>query len=153
VIGSQSVLASFNEDQLPPEAVRSIEADLAFLDDPDEAKLDQIDGAIGEVSKFEETFGIYGHGVSLDTAVLPAGWRDRLVPFTDPESGVSEAVCLEPHDLIVSKLVAGRDKDFPFATAVLRAGLVDVDTLRARVDLLPSLPPIKRRITSWLEKF
>jgi hypothetical protein len=36
VIGSQSILASFSEDELPVEATRSIEADVAFVDDADE---------------------------------------------------------------------------------------------------------------------
>jgi hypothetical protein len=43
------------------------------------AKSDLIDGNIGEGSRFHETFGFYAQGVSLKTAVLPAGWRDRLV--------------------------------------------------------------------------
>jgi hypothetical protein len=46
VIGSQSILGSFTEDQLPEAAVASIEADLAFLDDPDNRKSDDVDGAI-----------------------------------------------------------------------------------------------------------
>jgi hypothetical protein len=50
VIGSQSIRGSFTEDQLPEPAVASIEADLAFLDDPDNRKSDEVDGAIGEDS-------------------------------------------------------------------------------------------------------
>lgn len=50
VIGSQSILASHDEDELPAAATASIEVDVAFLDDADEAKADQIDGAIGELS-------------------------------------------------------------------------------------------------------
>jgi hypothetical protein len=40
VIGSQAVLASIPDDRLPPEATTSIEADLAFFDDPTDAKAD-----------------------------------------------------------------------------------------------------------------
>jgi hypothetical protein len=47
VIGSQSMLGSFTEDDLPPEATTSMEADIAFFDDPADAKADQVDGAIG----------------------------------------------------------------------------------------------------------
>lgn len=36
VIGSQSVLGSWDETRLPPEAVRSIEADIASLDGDEE---------------------------------------------------------------------------------------------------------------------
>ena len=56
----------------------SIEADLAFRDDPDASKADQVDGAIGELSLFHETHGYYAQGVEISTAVLPAGWEDRL---------------------------------------------------------------------------
>lgn len=38
VIGSQPVLGSFAEDDLPFEATSSIEADVAFFDDPADAK-------------------------------------------------------------------------------------------------------------------
>jgi hypothetical protein len=71
VIGSQSVLGSFAEDDLPLEATSSMEADIAFFDDPADAKADQVDGAIGELSTFHETFGYYAQGVSVSTAVLP----------------------------------------------------------------------------------
>ncbi|HEU0129442.1 MAG TPA: hypothetical protein VFQ85_00440 [Mycobacteriales bacterium] len=48
VIGSQAILASFPDEVLPPAAARSVEVDVAFLDDPDDAKADRVDGAIGE---------------------------------------------------------------------------------------------------------
>jgi hypothetical protein len=70
-----------------------------------------VDGAIGELSFFHETFGVFGQGVSIATVTLPSGWRDRLVAFESAEAGASTAVCLEAHDLGVSKLVAGREKE------------------------------------------
>ena len=79
VIGSQSVLGSFAGADLPAEATSSMEADIAFFDDPADAKADQVDGVIGELSMFHETFGYYAQGVSITTAVLPEGWRDRVV--------------------------------------------------------------------------
>jgi len=51
VVGSQSVLATWDEDELPPAVVLSMEADLAPLDDPDEAKSTEIAAAIGEGSQ------------------------------------------------------------------------------------------------------
>ena len=57
VIGSQSVLGSFADADLPLEATSSMEADIAFFDDLADAKADQVDGAIGELSAFHETFG------------------------------------------------------------------------------------------------
>jgi hypothetical protein len=73
VIGSQAVLGNIPEDQLPSEAIRSIEADLVFLNDEDESKSDSVDGAIGELSQFHNLHGYYGQGVSLETPVLPQG--------------------------------------------------------------------------------
>jgi hypothetical protein len=47
VIGSTSVLASYDEHQLPIVATASMEVDLAYFDDPDESKADApTDGAI-----------------------------------------------------------------------------------------------------------
>jgi hypothetical protein len=150
VIGSQAILASFNEEELPAEAVRSIEADVAFLDDPDEKKSDAIDGAIGEDSPFHETHGIYGQGVSISTAILPSGWEGRLVAFESPEAGESRAVCLDPHDLVVSKLVAEREKDFDFARALIIAGLIDIEILLARAALLPTT--VADRVTKAVKR-
>ena len=39
VIGSQSVLATFDEDELPDAATASMELDLAYFDDPTDDKL------------------------------------------------------------------------------------------------------------------
>lgn len=151
VIGSQSILGSFREDELPIEATRSIEADIAFLDDPNESKSDRVDGAIGEDSRFHESFGVYGQGVGLATAVLPEGWQDRLVAFDDAEADPSDALCLEPHDLVVSKLVAGREKDYGFARALAAAGFVCLDVLRERAASLPGPPGVSRRVLRWLD--
>ena len=91
VIGSQALYGSV-DDQLPPEAARSVEADIAALDDPDDRKADLIDGAIGEASVFHESFGYYAQGVSKSAAVLPAGWQDRLrrvpVPRNEQRRGL-----------------------------------------------------------------
>jgi hypothetical protein len=78
----------------------SVEADLAFLQDVDAAKADAVDGAIGELSQFHETFAYYGQGVEVTTAVLPDGWRERLVPFEVRGSEPAKALCLDPHDLV-----------------------------------------------------
>lgn len=150
VIGSQAILASFGDADLPETVTRSIEVDIAFFDDPDEAKSDAVDGAIGELSPFHEAFGVYGQGVGVSTAVLPTGWEQRLVPFDDPQAERSRAVCLEPHDLVVSKLVAGREKDLEFARALAEAGFVDVTELEARVALLPVIPAVRRRVLERL---
>ena len=152
VIGSQAILASYPDTELPLEATVSIEADIAFLDDKGEEKADQVDGAIGEVSRFHSEFGYYGQGVGLSTAKLPKGWEDRVVPFEWGDTGGAKAVCLEPHDLVLAKLVAGREKDLEFAESLIARGLIDLEVLLERVDDLPVLGAIQRRVRGFIER-
>lgn len=138
VIGSQSILGSYSETELPERAIVSMEADLAFHDSSEgsEHKADAIDGAIGEMSSFQETHGYYAQGVSETTAVLPEGWQSRLVRFERPDALPGLGLCLEPHDLVISKLVAQREKDMAFTTALLEAGLLNVTVLEERAHLI-----------------
>ncbi|WP_370325095.1 DUF6036 family nucleotidyltransferase [Euzebya sp.] len=133
VIGSQSILGSFTEEQLPPPAILSIEADLLTRDGSPESA-DLIDGTIGELSPFHDTFGVYAQGVDRTTARLPSGWEDRLVRFERADTGGVVAWCLEPHDLWVAKQLAGRPQDRTFCRAVLSHGLLDTDELLRRID-------------------
>ena len=151
VLGSQSILGSVAEEDLPAEATTSIEADLAFFNDPADAKADAVDGAIGELSRFHETYGYYAQGVSIGTAVLPAGWRDRLIPLETPGTEPGRGLCLDPHDCAVSKLVAGRWKDYDFVGALLREGLVDVGILIEQIDLLDVSAKDRIRLRGWVE--
>jgi len=146
VIGSQAILGSFSETDLPVEAVRSVEADLAFRNDPDNAKSDKVDGSIGEGSSFHNLFSYYGQGVSVETAVLPAGWESRVVKYQREDALPSQAVCLDPYDLVISKLVAGREKDREFAVALIREGLLDPAILLERTELLSQPFALIRRV-------
>jgi len=108
VVGSQSLLATFDEDELPDAATASMEVDLAYFDDPTEGKADAVDGAIGELSPFNEMNGVYAQGVSVRTAVLPEGWRGRVVPWSNQSTGRAQAAFLEPHDCVVASRVIAR---------------------------------------------
>jgi hypothetical protein len=150
VLGSQAILGSYPDTWLPREVIGSIEADLCFFDDVDEGKADKVDGAIGELSPFHESFGIYAQGVSISTAVLGPGWRDRVVVYENANTAPGRGLCLEPHDLVASKLAAGRDKDFEFSAALLRVKLIDPAVLRGRIDALPVVDAVKERLGVWL---
>ncbi len=147
VIGSQAIHATVRGD-LPAAARRSIEVDIVAFDDPDGLKADLIDGSIGEASMFHATFGYYAQGVSETTAILPEGWRDRLVRYEEPATGGVVAWCLEVHDLWISKAIANREKDVEFCHALLTAGLVDKATLAARLDAVTDLKGERRRIVA-----
>ena len=150
VIGSQAIHGSAAGD-VPVEALRSVEVDIAVFDDPDASRADLIDGSIGEASMFHETFGFYAQGVSETTAILPAGWRARLVRYESPATNGVVAWCLEPHDLWISKAVAGRPKDHEFCMALLRDESVDPAVLEERLAVAPGLAePVRARLLKWI---
>jgi hypothetical protein len=160
VVGSQSILGSFAEDQLPSEATMSVEVDiLPLADDNDEtARLaDVIEGIAGEWSPFEEQHGFSIDGVDSETAVLPDGWRHRLIKVqnanTAAASGVPQYIgwCLDKEDLCTAKLCALREKDQNFVAALLDADLVDARIIAHRLAIVPNkhLPAAERGL-AWL---
>ena len=72
-----------------------------------------------------------------DAALLPRAWEERLVRVANVNTGGGAGLCLEAHDLAVSKLAAGREKDLEFVRAMARRGLVSVPTLRERLTETP----------------
>lgn len=146
VVGSQAILGSFDIDELP--AVTHLSAEVDVMPDVDDADLmaelsDRIEGVGGELSPFEELHGFALDGVDLTTSVLPLGWRGRLVVVSnestrDPISGKQyTGLCLDPADLCVAKLCAGREKDRAFVAALFSAGLVDRKVVRRRLGNMP----------------
>lgn len=115
VIGSQAILGW--SDSLPKSLLVSLEVDLYPKDAPGLADL--IDGTIGELSPFHDTFGYYAHGVSPETATLADGWQDRLVPFANENTNGVTAWCLHPLDIAISKLAAGRPKDLEYVRTLI----------------------------------
>lgn len=153
VIGSQALHASV-PGEVPPEAARSIEADIAALDDPDELKADLIDGTIGEVSMFHRTFGYYAQGITQATAILPHGWQDRLIRYETRNTNGVVAWCLEIHDLWISKAIASRRKDIEFCAALIAEDLVDTDTLVCRLDKVDGIEAKRRdHVVGLIEGF
>ena len=128
IIGSQSMLGQFPD---APAALRvSMEADVYPRNRPERADL--IDGAIGEGSHFHEQFGYYAQGVGEATAILPDGWRDRLVRIRNANTGGCTGLCLEVHDLAISKYAAGREKDLAFTAALAHYRMTVRKTLLER---------------------
>lgn len=148
VIGSQAILGQFPE--APADLLVSMEADLYPKNEPTRADL--IDGSIGEGSPFHRTFGYYAQGVGPRTAVLPRGWNERLIAVRTPGTRGATGLCLEVHDLVVSKLVAGRGKDVQFVSAALRHGLVKMPTLRERLAQTDLEPQQRAAVTTRLQR-
>jgi hypothetical protein len=150
VLGSQSVLGTFSDSELPDEVIGSIEVDVTFLNDPDNQKSDRVDGQIGELSRFHETFGYYAQGVSVSVAVLGPGWKERLVIHDHPNAEPGRGLCLERHDCVAAKLAAGREKDFVFASALLREKLIERELLSERIAALPISTGQRFRLRDWV---
>jgi hypothetical protein len=133
VIGSQSILGQYPD--APSTLLVSVEADLYPKNHPERADL--IDGTIGELSPFHDTYGYYAQGVGPTTAVLPAGWEDRLVCIRNENTRWATGLCLEVHDLMLAKYAAGRDKDLRFTADAIQHGLARRSLLEERLAGMP----------------
>jgi hypothetical protein len=145
VIGSQAVLLPF--PNAPAELLMSNEVDLYPALHPERA--DMIDGAIGQLSMFHDTYGYYADGVGPDTAMMPADWMDfAQLHYV----GELTAVTPDLHDIAVSKCVAGRDKDADWVRGVLRYKMIDLARLEQRLRALDaSTLPIETYV-AWANR-
>jgi len=148
VIGSQAVLGQFPD--APAELRRSMEADVWPRNHPERWEL--IDGSIGELSPFHETFGYYAQGVGPETAVLPDGWQSRLIRVESPRTRGAVGLCLEIHDLVISKYAAEREKDLDFVQTAIAHGLVEEEALKDRLENTPIDDSRRRRIASFISR-
>ena len=71
--------------------------------------------------------------------------------FATPGTAPGRGLCLDPHDCVVSKLVAGREKDLSFAAALVREGSIDLDILARRIGTVAAHPLVIEKVTSWIE--
>jgi len=146
VFGSQAILGQFPE--APRAVLASIEVDMQPKNKP--GAVDEIDGALGELSLFHDTHGFYVHGVSIESAILPDGWERRAVPVRNHATRDFTGWCLEAHDLAASKLAAYRDKDRDFVRVLLTEQLIDASTLQKRLEALPTASMERDRAEKWL---
>ncbi len=133
VIGSQAILGQFPD--APAALLVSREADVYPRNHPERA--DEIDGSLGDGSYFDAVYGYYAHAVGPETAILPAGWEDRLIAVRNENTGGATGWCLEVHDLLLSKCAAGRERDWEFCEGALTHGLAGAEELRRRVAEMP----------------
>lgn len=153
IIGSQAILASFDKTQLPAGITMSMEADVLFLDDPDQKLSDLVDGAIGEFSIFHDTFGIYAQGVDRTTAILPSGWESRLLRIANENTSGAAGLCLDPYDLCAAKLMAQRSKDLEYVSLLLDAGIIDKPELLSRLEKIADNEEKKQFAANFLNAF
>lgn len=143
VFGSQSILGTYDETELPEYATLSREVDVfprSGIEDPQSPELVEkiyiINARLGEGSPFHEHHGIYVEGIHKDVVVLPKHWDNRLVAVTVDDGSVygRTGYCLDPVDLCASKAVAGREKDHVFVSKLVENGIVTPREILDRID-------------------
>jgi len=132
IIGSQALHGKFPD--FPDQLVRSIELDLFEIDDAEAVELLEV---IGRDSPFHEQFGYYADPVGTGTAILPKGWKQRLVNLGPGDTEGAKGLCLEPHDLAISKYAAARDKEREFLAGMVAHGMLEKDRLLKLLAVTP----------------
>ena len=166
IFGSQSILAQFpdlsNLISEPDYSQRSIliqnceilqgsiEADVMIPDSREKTEL--VEAVLGELSIFHDTFGYYAQGVDLSTSKLPQGWENRLIEVCNENTKGVSGMCLEIHDLIVSKLYANRGKDMSFFKAAVNLSLLSKETLFNRLKKVSISDSRKNKIENYIKK-
>jgi hypothetical protein len=141
IIGSQALHGQHPD--VANEILRSAAADLIVAKRSDRTEWLN---AIGVHSAFHESFGYYADPVDEASATLPRGWKRRLVPLPPGDTDGVKGLCLDPHDLAISKYVARREKDLTFNRALVRLGIVRREELVARIDATPVAEEVRERM-------
>lgn len=89
IIGSQSLHGKHPD--LADEIVRSPEVELIATKSPGRSELLN---EIGVDSPFHQSFGYYADPIDITTAVLPRGWRGRLVHLPPGDTDGVKGLCL-----------------------------------------------------------
>lgn len=145
IIGSQSLHASYPD--LADDLVRSAEVDLIASGDVSRTEWLNV---IGQDSPFHEAFGYYADPVDDRTAVLPNGWRERLVEWPPGDTEGTSAAGLDPHDLAIAKYVARRKKDAEFNAQLASRGLLSREKLLALLEVTPIDDQARDRIRGYI---
>lgn len=129
VIGSAAILSVLPD---PPVGALTATRDVDVIPpNDDETLADRISFVLGEASDFDIEHGYYAQGVTSRTPTYaPRNWKTRVVPV---KVQTITAWCMEAHDLVLSKLGAGREKDLDFARSAAQLGLVRREELLGRL--------------------
>lgn len=127
VFGSSSALCSHPElPDVTDSYQQTLDAD--FIIDPwDTALAQMLSDTLGKESGFFEHFKYYADIVrpaAFDN--FPPDFRERLVPL----EGCPRVFALDPHDMAVAKLFAGRPKDIRLLSFLLATNRLDETKVR-----------------------
>lgn len=146
IVGSQALHG--RHPDLADSIVRSAEVDLLASGRPDRTEWLV---AIGLYSRFHEEFGYYADPVSSETATLPKGWKGRLVRLPPGDTDGVRGLCLDPHDLAISKYAAFREKDLVFTRELARRGLVSREQLLVLLGQTKMSDDLRERIRARID--
>jgi hypothetical protein len=136
IVGSQAVLMLTD---FPPEIVQhSIECDFLIIGGKSETRA-EINKKLGVFSQYQIEHGFYADALGLATVILPTGWQERLQKLTN-EDGETIANVAEIYDIAVSKLIAGREKDYVFLSELISHDYIKIDTFLERAKLVKEMP-------------
>ncbi|HEX5458846.1 MAG TPA: DUF6036 family nucleotidyltransferase [Steroidobacteraceae bacterium] len=141
IVGSQALHGKHPD--LADEILTSFEVDLIAT-----GRVDRIEwlNVIGIDSQFHETYGYYADAVDTDTAILPKGWKGRLVRLPAGDTDGVRGLCLDPHDLAIAKYSAFREKDLVFTRELARRGILSEEQLLALLEQTKLADELRERI-------
>jgi hypothetical protein len=147
IIGSQALHGRYPD--LADEIVHSAEVDLIAS-----RALDRTEwlNAIGVHSRFHETFGYYADPVDETSAILPKGWKGRLINLQPGDTEGVRGLCLDPHDLAIAKYVARREKDLTFNRELVCRGIVKRERLLSLLKQMSIGHELRERVRSDIER-
>ena len=152
IVGSQAIFAITD---FPPEIVRrSVECDFLLLKKLAESR-PNLTEKLGIFSEYQQQTGFYADILGLATVVLPKDWENRLVELKNENSEII-AFCVEIHDVAISKLLAGREKDFEFLQIAFQSEYLEIEIFIERTQLIlrsPSSEALLPRLRKLIEKF
>ncbi|MBK7684688.1 MAG: hypothetical protein IPJ25_00550 [Rhodocyclaceae bacterium] len=131
IAGSLSVLGAVMRP--PLDMLISRDVDIYTKLDPGRVFIEIADSKTGitEGSKFHLKHGFYADPISPKILSLPDGWGARLIPVTLAQGVVANFI--EPNDVAIAKLARSEENDIRWVRAGVKAGIIQLDVLEARV--------------------
>lgn len=147
IIGSAAILAALPN---PPEGALTATRDVDVIPPLDDERMaDRISFVLGEASDFDREHGYYAQGVTSATPTYaPRDWKTRAVPIRAEKY---TGWCMEAHDLVLSKLGAGRGKDLDFARSAAGLDLLRREELLRRLQDVACSDEHRRQILARID--
>jgi hypothetical protein len=145
VVGSQSILGKY--PKVSGVISDSLEADLLPIIEiipnikSEQEAADVINANFGYGSEFQRTHKFEIEGVVRIDLILPKNWKERTITVCNENTCGKKGHCLEPHDMAVAKLAAGRDKDKNAILNLIKQGIIKIPVLKKRINTLEGLTP------------